>query len=300
LNECLQAGVAISKEIGLVGAAVSDLPDIDKLCRQLPQSDMSLSFSSFRADALSPALVSVLRQSKVKTASIAPDAGSERLRAVINKGIKKEDILNAAETLVANGIPNLKLYFMVGLPTETKEDVDAIVRLCKHIKHRFLKASKVTKRIGEITVSLNSFVPKPFTPFQWVAMEDMRTLKTKIKRVKEGLKKTANLRVHADIPRWAYIQGLLSRGDRQVSQILLLAHQNQGNWAQTLKASPLNPDFYTQRERSFDELFPWDFIDQGIDKSFLTREYQRALKGKTSPPCPIEACTICGVCQEDT
>jgi len=299
LDECLKTGVAISKEIGLVGAAVSDLPDIDKLCSQMPQSDMCMSFSSFRADALIPELVSVLRQSKVKTASIAPDAGSERLRAVINKGIKEEDILDAVETLVANGIPNLKLYFMVGLPTETKEDVDAIVQLCKQIKHRFLKASKAVKRIGEITVSLNSFVPKPFTPFQWVAMQDMRTLKTKIKRVKDGLKTTANLRVHADIPRWAYIQGLLSRGDRKVSQILLLAHQNQGNWAQTLKASPLNPDFYTQRERAFDELLPWDFIDQGIDKSFLTREYQRALKGKTSPPCPIESCTICGVCQED-
>jgi radical SAM superfamily enzyme YgiQ (UPF0313 family) len=188
---------------------------------------------------------------------------------------------------------------MVGLPTETKEDVDAIVRLCKQIKHRFLKASRAAKRIGEITVSLNCFVPKPFTPFQWAAMEDLRSLKTKIKRVKDGLKKTANLRVHADIPRWAYIQGLLSRGDRKVSQILLLAHQNQGNWAQTLKASQLNPDFYTQRERAFDELFPWDFIDQGIDKSFLIREYQRALKGKTSMPCPIESCTICGVCKED-
>jgi len=296
LDECLETGSSICDRIGLVGAAVSDLPDIDKLCARALQKKHQISFSSLRADALTPELISVLRQSNVKTATIAPDAGSERMRAVINKGIKKEDILDAAETLVANGIPNLKLYFMIGLPTETTEDVEAIVRLCKQIKHRFLKSSRTVKRIGEITVSLNSFVPKPFTPFQWVAMDDMRTLKTKIKHVKNGLKRVSNLRVHADIPRWAYIQSLLSRGDRRVSQILLLAHQNQGNWPQTLKASPLNSDFYTQRKRALDELFPWDFIDQGINKSFLAREYKRALQGKTSPPCPIESCTICGVC----
>ena len=298
LKECLETGSSICNRIGLVGAAVSDLPQIDKLCSQVLQTDTHLSFSSLRADALSPELLAVLRQSNVKTATIAPDAGSQRLRTVINKGISEEDILNAAETLVANNIPNLKLYFMVGLPTETMEDVEAIVSLCKKIKHCFLKSSRARKRIGEITVSLSSFVPKPHTPFQWVAMDDLPALKTKIKHVKNGLKKTANVQVYADIPRWAYIQGLLSRGDRRVSQILLLAHQNQGNWPQTFKASALNPDFYVLRERALDELLPWDFIDHGIEKSFLAREYKRALKGKPSPPCPINDCTICGVCQE--
>ena len=300
LEKCLQQGVSMTDEIGLVGAAVSDLPDINKLCNQKFEKDIRISFSSLRADALSPELLSVLRESKVKTATIAPDAGSERMRKIINKGITEEDILNAAETLVAEGIPNLKLYFMVGLPLETVDDVEAIVTLCKQIKHKFLKSSRARKRIGEITVSLNSFVPKPFTPFQWVAMDDIRSLKNKIKMIKQGLKRIANVRVHADIPRWAYIQALLSRGDRKVAKILSLANKNQGNWPKTFKASPINPDFYVLRERSVDELLPWDFIDHGINKSFLKQEYKRALQGKTSPPCPMKSCNICGVCKENS
>jgi len=299
LDKCLQQGASMTDEIGLVGAAVSDLPDINKLCGQALEKDTRISFSSLRADALSPELISILRQNKVKTATIAPDAGSERMRKVINKGITEEDVLNAAESLVAGGIPNLKLYFMIGLPTETMDDVEAIVLLCKQIKHRFLKSSRIRKRIGEITVSLSSFIPKPFTPFQWIPMDEVRSLKKKIKKIKDGLKRVANVRVHSDIPRWAYIQALLSSGDRKVAQILLLANQNRGNWPKTFKASPVNPDFYVHRERSLNELLPWDFIDNGINKSFLKQEYQRALQGKTSPPCPIESCNICGVCKQD-
>ncbi|MGD9231749.1 MAG: radical SAM protein, partial [Desulfobacterales bacterium] len=272
LQTCLQHGISMTDQIGLVGACVSDHPEINTLCNQKFEEDIRISFSSFRADALSPELLSVLRKSKVKTATIAPDAGSQRLRNIINKGISEEIILNAAETLVSEGIPNLKLYFMVGLPLETMDDVEAIVTLCKQIKHRFLKSSRARKRIGEITVSLSSFVPKPFTPFQWVAMDDMGSLKQKIKTVKQGLKRVANVRVHADVPRWAYIQALLARGDRKVSQILSLAHKNRGNWPKTFKASPINADFYVLRERSLDEEFPWDFIDHGINKSFLKQE----------------------------
>ncbi len=300
INECMRQGASMTDHIGLIGAAVSDFPEFDKLCDDAAAKEGRISFSSFRADALSPEFLAVLRHSKTKTATIAPDAGSERMRKIINKGITQEDILNAAETLVAGGIPNLKLYFMVGLPTETMDDVEAIVSLCKKIKHQFLKTSRTRKRIGEITVSLNSFVPKPFTPFQWVAMEEVSSLKKKIRKVKEGLKKVANVRVHSDIPRWAYIQALLSRGDRKVAQILLLAHQNRGNWPKTLKACAINPDFYVYRERARDELFPWEFIDNGIEKSFLRQEYERALQGKTSPPCPMESCHICGVCDPNS
>ncbi len=298
LKECMEQGAAKTDKIGLVGAAVSDLPDLNKICGREFGTDARISFSSLRADALTPELLSILKKSKTKTATIAPDAGSERMRNVVNKGISESDILNAAEQIVAAGIPNLKLYFMVGLPTETMKDVDAIVILCKKIKHRFLKSSRVKKRIGEITVSLNSFVPKPFTPFQWVKMDDVHLLKEKIKKVKNGLKRVANVRVHSDIPRWAYIQALLSRGDRRVAHILSLLNKNQGNWPKTFKSSPINPDFYVLRERSLDELLPWDFIDHGIRKSFLKTEYKRALQGKTSPPCPMESCNVCGVCKE--
>jgi len=300
LKENMNRGMEITNKIGLVGAAVSDLPGIGRLCEDALKKNIIISFSSFRADALTPELLSVLSKSKIKTATIAPDAGSERLRRVINKGITEENVLTAVETLVENGIPNLKLYFMIGLPAETMDDVEEITVLCKKIKHRFLKSSRPKKRMGEITVSLNSFVPKPFTPFQWCGMDDIGTLKKKIKKVKAGLKRVANIRVNADVPRWAYIQALLSRGDRKVANILSLAHKTGGNWAQTLKESPLNSDFYVLRERSLDELFPWDFINHGIKKSFLKKEYKKSIQAKTSPPCPMKSCNICGVCGEET
>lgn len=296
LEESLSAGELHTDKIGLVGAAVSDLPEIDSLCRHILQKNIQISFSSLRADSLSPALLSVLRLSKSKTATIAPDAGSERMRTVINKGMTEEKILSAAQTLVENRILNIKLYFMIGLPTETMEDVDAIIRLCKKIKHRFLTASRVKKHIGTITVSLNSFVPKPFTPFQWFAMDEVTLLKKKIQKVKAGLKKVPNIRVHADVPRWAMIQGLFSLGDRRVGDILLLADRYQGNWAQTLKASPVNTHFYVHRKRDLNERLPWDFIDHGIKKSFLIAEHKRALNEKDSPPCSVGSCRVCGVC----
>jgi radical SAM family uncharacterized protein len=276
LENNMKHGVSQVETIGLVGAAVSDLPDIRKLCQQFLDTNVRISFSSLRADRLAPELLSILKQSNVKTATIAPEAGTERLRDVIHKGITEEDVLDAAAALVENDIPNVKLYFMVGLPTETEADVDGIITLCKRIKHRFLKSSRARKRIGEITVSLNAFVPKPFTPFQWVAMEDVNGLKTKLKKVKGELRKVANVRVHADVPRWAYIQALFARGDRRVADILTLAHTNKGNWAQTLKTVPMNPDFYVLRQRNFDELLPWDFIDHGLKKAFLWKEYQKA------------------------
>jgi len=299
LAHAINQGARMTDRIGLVGAAVSDLPEIEKLCGQFHDKGIRISFSSLRADRLTPGLLSALKQSKVKTATIAPEVGTDRLRRVINKGLTEKDILTAAATLVENGIPNLKLYFMVGLPTETMSDVDAVIQLVKKIKHQFLTSSRTRKKIGQITVSLNSFVPKPFTPFQWSAMDEVAVLKTKIKKIKNELKKVANLRINSDVPRWAYIQALLSRGDRKVADILSLAHANRGNWAQTFKTVPVNPDFYVHRERTLNERFPWDFIDQGIKKSYLQREYQRAVQGQTTPDCQVETCRICGVCKED-
>jgi radical SAM family uncharacterized protein len=296
LEQTIDRGIQLTDRIGLVGAAVSDLPEIEKLCEKFNDQNVRISFSSLRADRITPGLLSILKKSNVKTATIAPEVGSERMRRVINKGITEKDVLTAATMLVENGIPNLKLYFMIGLPGESEADIDAIIKLVKQIKHRFLTSSRARKHIGTITVSLNSFVPKPATPFQWAAMDDVRTLKGKIKKIKIELKKVANLRINSDIPRWAYIQAMFSRGDRRVADILLMAHANKGNWAQTLKTVHLNSDFYVLRERDPDETLPWDFIDHGIKKSFLQREYQRAKKELTTPACEVETCRICGVC----
>lgn len=296
IERSMENGASLTHKIGLVGAAVSDHPQIDRICDAAGKRGLCLSFSSLRADAVGSELLAALKGSGVKTATIAPDAGSQRMRDVINKGITESQILNTAQRLVENGIPNLKLYFMVGLPTETMADIDAIISLCKRLKHRFLKSSRARKRIGTITVSINSFVPKPVTPFQWEPMDSVSRLKQKIKRIKNGLKAVANVRINADVPRWAYIQAVLSRGDRRISRLLLAAHRNNGNWPQTLKSSPLNPDFYVYRKRELSEMLPWDFIDHGIKKKFLIREYEKSLGAEPSDVCRLGACNACGVC----
>ncbi len=296
LTSCLHDGRAHTDKIGLVGAAVSDLPGLGDLCKAAEKTATLVSFSSLRADALDQDLISHLSRSKVKTATIAPDAGSERLRRCINKGISEKDILAATQALVTQGIPNLKLYFMIGLPTETMQDIEAIINLCKKVKHVFLTSSRVKGHMGEITVSINCFVPKPHTPFQWTAMNDIQMLKLKHKHIQKGLKRVPNIRIHADIPRRAYVQALLSRGDMRVADMLETAHENGGNWPKTLKASPISADFYVHRQRDFDEKFPWDIMDHGLRKSYLLAEYKKAMRGSTTPPCDVETCRRCGVC----
>ena len=296
LKQCIADGVALTDRIGLVGAAVSDLPGIGELCASVDKDTVRLSFSSLRADALNEELIAALAGSGMKTATIAPDAGSQRMRDIINKGLAEDQILHAAEALVAAGIPNLKLYFMIGLPFEKTEDVEAVSGLCRKIKHHFLKSSRVRKRIGDITVSVNPFVPKPFTPFQWAGMNDLRDIKQKIRKIRNDLRKVPNVRVFSGTPRWSYIQTLFSRGDRRVSNILEAAHRNRWNWAQTLKASPINPDFFVYGTRSEDEILPWDFIDHGVRKSYLIKEFKRAKSVLPSGECGKKSCRICGAC----
>ncbi len=296
LAATIEKGLAHTDQIGLVGAAVSDLPGLDLLCAGFEGRGAEFAFSSLRADALSPGLLDALGRAKVKTATIAPEAGSERLRRVINKGLTEADVLNAATALVERGIPNLKLYFMLGLPTETRADVEAIPALVKRIKHGFLKSSRARSAIGTITVGLSCFVPKPFTPFQWAAMAEVGALKERVKRVKAALGPVANVRVHSDLPRWAYVQALVARGDRRVADILQRVHALSGNWPQALKSVAVNPDFYVVREREPDELLPWDFIDHHVSKAVLRAEYRRALDGLAGEVCRTDSCRRCGAC----
>ena len=297
LRECIRKGAEMSSRIGLVGAAVSDIPGLGFLCDQAREIGVQLSFSSLRADALTPDLVASMAQSRVKTATIAPDAGSERMRRVINKGITESQILNATTALVAAGIPNLKLYFMIGLPTETIEDVEAIVTLCQKVKDAFLESSRVLGHIGEMTISVNAFIPKPATPFQWAAMDAMPLLKKKLAMIFRGLKHVPNVRVEANSFKEAAIQAFLSRGDRRASDMLIRAVHNKGDWGKTFKETPkFSLAFYNQRQRSLNEVLPWDHIDNGVQKDFLEKEYLKAMEGKMSPPCPMSGCRLCGAC----
>jgi len=293
LNRSPQGG-----KIGLLSSAVSDHPDIDAICLQLRKAGKSLSVSSLRADSVTPTMLDALRQSGLQTVTLAPEAGSERLRQVINKNLTEKQILGSVTAVVSAGILNLRLYFMIGLPTETEEDVAAIIQLVKRIKHEQLVIGRGQKRLGTITLSVSSFVPKPFTPFQWVPFCDLSVLKQRIKKLKRGLGAVANVKVHADVPRWAYIQAVLSRGDRQLAPLLVMLGQQKSNWAEATKAINVNPEFYVYRERQREELLPWDFIDHGLSKDYLWNEYQAALAGETTEPCDPGTCVTCGVCGE--
>ncbi len=264
-------------KIGFVGADVLSHPGLNELCDSVIKKNKKVSVASLRADSLNHTVIKYLKASGHKTISIAPEVGSERLRKVINKKITEDDILNAARMVIDNDIFHLKLYFMIGLPTETIEDIEEIVSLIKKLKHHILKASKGKKRIGRITLSINSFVPKPATPFQWHPFDDVKSLNNKLKIIRNGLKREGNINITSDLPKWSYIQTLLSRGDRRVGRIILAAYQFGGDWKRAFKEVDINPDFYVYRQRHPEEIFPWDFIDHGIKKEHLFAEYQEAL-----------------------
>ncbi len=291
----VQRGLMEKRKVGLVGAAVSDHPAVKELCRRVLAAGGHLGISSLRADSADAELFGLLAQGGVRSVALAPEAGSERLRRVLNKGLTQEDLARAALALAQSGIPQLRLYFMVGLPTETREDVAEIPRLVRYLEHRVVKESAGKRRLGLITLSLSSFVPKPFTPFQWSPFTEVPELKKRLKLVTREFHGVKEVRVHTDLPKWAYVQAVIARGDRRVGDLLLAAHEQ--GWNRALQESPVNPDFFTLRERRPDELFPWDFIDHGLKKDYLWEEYQRALEEKETPPCRPLVCKRCGICK---
>jgi radical SAM superfamily enzyme YgiQ (UPF0313 family) len=288
-------GIMAKRKVGLVGAAVSDHPAVKDLCRKILESGGDIGISSLRADSADAELFQLLAQGGVRSVALAPEAGSDRLRRVLNKGLTRDDLAQAAVDLSAAGIPQLRLYFMVGLPTETMDDVAEIPRLIKFLEHAVVKTSRGKKHLGLITLSLSSFVPKPFTPFQWVPFMAVPELKKRLKLVAGEFHGVKAVRVHTDLPKWAYVQALLARGDRRVADILVAAQAR--GWNRALTENPINPDFFTLRERRAGELFPWDFIDHGLKKEYLWEEYQRGLEGKETPPCRPAVCSRCGVCR---
>lgn len=271
-----QAGGAA--KIGLVGAAISDYPDLVSLGRGLLAENRPISFSSLRVDALTPEVADLVVASGQKTVTLAPEAGSQRMRRIVGKGFNEAEILRAVDLLSARGVRSFRLYFMIGLPWETMEDVQAIPELARKIRHAVLKQSRGARGADKITLSLNSFVPKPATPFQWHPLDDVPRLKEKIRTVRQSLSRERGVSVAADVPKWAYLQNLLSRGDRRVGRLLLAAHNLGGNWPQAYRSVDVNPNFYVYRERSREEILPWDFIDHGVQKEILWKEYEAARK----------------------
>ena len=279
-------GVALGKKIGLVAAAVSDYAGIGELCQDIVAAGGSFSVSSFRIDHLDSRMIEALKASGQKTVALAPEGGSQRLRDLIRKGIDEEQILAACDMLIGHDILNLKLYFIIGLPTETLEDLDELVALVMRIRDRVLAAARANKRLGEILLSVNPFIPKPFTPFQWCGMEQIKSLEKKWKFLLKAFGKLSNLRVQMESPREAYQQALFSRGDRRLAP-LLIAADRLGNWKGALREESFDSDSFVHRDIPLDEPLPWSFIDGG-DDGRLRREYHRAFPPHPHPDPPLE------------
>ena len=277
LEASIRRGLEKKKTIGLLGTAVSDHPDLIPLCRSILKQGGAVAVGSFRLDRLNGPMTALLKDTGVETLSLAPEAGSQRLRNVIRKGITEREIFSAVDNLLEYDMVRLRLYFMVGLPTETDEDVDAIVRLVKAMEHRARHTSAGKKGFRSLTLSINQFIPKPATPFQWCPLEDTAVVKKRIRRIKEGLRGEKTVSVTHDIPKWNYIQSLLTLGDRRVGKLLLAVHRLDGNWAQAFREVNVNPDFYVYRRKETTEILPWDFIDHGVEKALLVSEYRKSL-----------------------
>jgi radical SAM superfamily enzyme YgiQ (UPF0313 family) len=275
---------------------VSDTPGIDEIAQYIVSNKARFSVSSLRADSLTESLLMDLKNSGQRSVAIAPEAGTERLRKVINKHLIEADIFKAVKMIARIKAFTIRLYFLIGLPTEETEDVDAIIALVQGIRKEIINVSKERGRVGHIHLSVNCFIPKPFTPFQWYPLESIGSLKEKQRRLKKGIEKMGGVRVRFDQPKKAYIQTLLSQGDRRLGGFLHEAFQHHGNWTKTLKKSGFDSDFYVYRKKEFTDILPWDFIDHGIHKMHLIKEYKLALRGEESDICRVGDCIRCGVC----
>lgn len=287
------------KKIGLLGMEMVRSAELQEVAERLLLDGCQLSFSSLRADVIGDSLLDLLTKSGLKTVAIAPDGGSERLRQVINKGISREDVLQGAEKLVKAGIVNLKLYFMIGLPTETEDDLDELITLVGEVREIMNIPGRARGRLSTLTLSINPFVPKAWTPFQYYPFNEVGLLKKKFKYLRRGLSRVANLKIMGEKPDNAFMQAILARGDHRLAPAIIDYAKGGGNWPQVMRKRGLQPEYYATRSRSRDELFPWEVIDHGIKRDYLWAEYQRALAGRATGPCETSKCRRCGVCRQE-
>ena len=294
LKEGVDRAEQLGKKVGLMGAAISDYPEVDELVNYIRSKDMRYSCASLRADSLTQAVVDGLADSGQKTITIAPETGSDRLRRVINKGISEEHLQNAATLSAKSGIQHMRLYIMIGLPTETDEDIEAIVGLAERTQAHMAEVGCK----GRLTLSINPFIPKPFTPFQWMAMDNQKTVEKKLQYIKKALQKNRRIEVLVESPKEAYIQGVLARGDRRLGAVLAACAADRGSksFKAELKAAGLDMDEMNYRERSFDEFLPWSHLDMGMDEGYLEMEWKRSIDEAYTPPC-VQGCKRCGVCK---
>jgi radical SAM superfamily enzyme YgiQ (UPF0313 family) len=273
----IDEGLTHRSKVGLVGAAVSDYAEIGRLCRYIVDKGAKVSVSSLRVDRIDHDMLDALIASGHKTISLAPEGGSQRLRDLIRKNLTETQILDTCDLLISRDILNLKLYFIIGLPTETEADLEELIRLVEAIRTRVIERGRANKRLGEITLSVNPFIPKPFTPFQWCGMEPLPSLERKVKILEARLRPLSNVRLKVESLRESYLQALLSRGDRRLSP-LLVAMAEGANLKRGAKTCGINTDSYVLKNFTTDEYLPWNVIGTA-ETSLLKREYDRAMSG---------------------
>jgi radical SAM superfamily enzyme YgiQ (UPF0313 family) len=287
IADTIKIGLENSDAIGFVGAAVSSHKSIAKLAQSVAQQGARASLSSIMSQKVSRELAASISESEYKTVALAPEAGSERLRRAAGKRVMNEQVIKAATEMAEAGIRGFKLYFIVGLPTETDEDVDAIAHLAIAVRDAVTEVSKPTGKLAWVSLSINPFIPKASTPFQWEPMLDPKVLDKKIERVRKLTMKVHNLEMRFEPPKESYFQGLLSRGDRRVAKLLIEVEKRGESWKWLMKrtSAPIVEgvppvDFYVARRIGYEELLPWEIVDSRIPRKLLKRESMRAHFGE--------------------
>jgi radical SAM superfamily enzyme YgiQ (UPF0313 family) len=279
-----QEARAHARHAGLVSIALCDHPEIDRILKGLADMGYSISPASLRLDDLTETIVRQLRESGEKTLTIAPETGSDRLRRVINKTVTNDQILDRAELIFASGIENLKLYYMIGLPTETDADLVAIRDLTLQMREIMLKHSKGKGHIGRIIASVNPLVPKPSTAYQWLPMEDPRVIEAKVQRLRELTTDLDNVFFNIKSERHSFYQALLSLGDRRVAPAIEAAEANGGDWRRAVADTGVDADFYVFRDRTKDAVLPWSIIDGGMKETFFRTELDKSFREEWTLP----------------
>lgn len=296
-------------ELSLCSLSTSDHSQVNEMLTSLidwtVKDKINLSLPSLRVDNFSDELVDKLNKVRKSGLTFAPEAGTQRLRDVINKNVTQDEVINTCTKAFDNGWTTVKLYFMMGLPTETMEDIEGIANLGMDVLHAFYNNPNRQKGTGlQVNISCSSFIPKPFTPFQWEPEDTMESLKAKQKHLLESIP-SKKIKVSYHETPTSLLEGVLARGDRRLSAVIYSAfkdgckfdswdeHFKFDSWMKAFEENNLDPYFYTQRKRDFSEVLPWDHLDYGISRKFLEKENLKAHENKTTPHCRIK-CAGCG------
>jgi radical SAM superfamily enzyme YgiQ (UPF0313 family) len=286
--EIAEAARPHANRVGLVSIALCDHPDIELILSRLVAMGYGISPASLRLDDLTPSIVSLLRESGERSITIAPETGSDRLRRVINKTVTNDQILDRADLIFRSGMENLKLYYMIGLPSETDEDLVAIRDLTLAMRARMLDSARAVGTIGRVVASVNPLVPKPGTTYQWLPMTPARVIEEKADRLRALVAGVDNVYFNIKSERHSYYQGLLSLGDRRVADVIEVAERNGGNWRAAVAESGLDADAYLYRDRTADAFLPWQIIDGGLKAGFLRDELEKSSRAEWTMPAKLE------------